>query len=241
MAVHDVVSGWRVWYTRPAEERLTLYSPMYGTELQGFQPSNCRTNTRTMRAVCSLLSAREDPVTGQRIWGRHNPPSPGCRCGIYAVTNVVDAIYRLRAMVANIRRGDIYNCWFPLNPDRGMVPVLARVRLRQVVEHNDIGTWSILSQVRRQIKTSTPVVRAASAEITRIYITDELAGAKAADSIAQRLAMSFGVETFGGDYPTFSSADWDSRPEWMCTEPWSTLYAVDSILAGVYQSHGMSA
>lgn len=226
MSVHAVMDGWRIWYTRPAEATLTLYSPIYGTDLQRVRPLNCRTTNKLMHATCSLRA--------------HQPPAPGCACGIYAVTNVVDAIYRQRAMAANIRRADTYNCWFPLNPDRGMVPVLAQVRLRQAVEHDDKGTWSILSQVKQQIKVSTPVVRAASAEITRMYITDELIGPEAADGLAQRLAASFGVGAQVGP-PHCTANDWDSRPEWMRTEPWRTQNAVDSTLAGLIPGYGMSA
>lgn len=226
MSVHAVMDGWRIWYTRPAETTLTLYSPIYGTDLQRVRPSNCRTTDKLMHATCSLRA--------------HQPPAPGCACGIYAVTNVVDAIYRLRAMAANIRRADTYNCWFPLNPDRGMMPVLTQVRLRQVVEHDDKGTWSILSQVKQQIKVSTPVIRAASAEITRMYITDELTGAEAADNLAQRLAVNFDVKT-DRCLPPCTAQDWDSRPHWMRTEPWRTQNAVDSTLAGLIRNHGMSA
>ncbi|WP_237083382.1 hypothetical protein [Mycobacteroides abscessus] len=112
---------------------------------------------------------------------------------------------------------------------RGMVPVLAQVRLRQAVEHDDKGTWSILSQVKQQIKVSTPVIRAATAEITRMYITDDLIGPETADNLAQRLTASFEVKT-DRSFPPCTTQDWDSRPEWMRTEPWRTQYAVDSLL-----------
>lgn len=223
MLVHDALDGWRIWYTRPAEATLTLYSPIYGTDLQRVRPSTCRTTGKLMRATCALRA--------------HQPPAPGCACGIYAVTNVVDAIYRLRAMAANIRRADTYNCWFPLNPDRGMVPVLAQVKLRQAVEHDDKGTWSILSQVKQQIKVSTPVIRAATAEITHMYITDDLIGPEAADNLAQHLTASFDVKT-DRSLPPYTTQDWDSRPEWMRTEPWRTQNVVDSTLGTLISAPG---
>jgi hypothetical protein len=166
VTVRDTADGWRVWYTWPAREQLTLYSPIYGAQLQGVRSSACRTSDRVMRAVCSLHD--------------HDPPAPGCRCGVYAVANPLDGVYRLRSMTCNIRGGDWYNSWFPLNPSRGMAPVLAQVTLHRAVDHDDQGTWSILAEVKQQIGASTPVIRAASAEITRLFVTIELIGAQAA-------------------------------------------------------------
>jgi hypothetical protein len=61
-----------------------------------------------------------------------------------------------------------------------MAPVLAQVTLHRAVDHDDQGTWSILAEVKQQIGASTPVIRAASAEITRLFVTVELIGAQAA-------------------------------------------------------------
>ncbi|WP_156747833.1 hypothetical protein [Mycobacterium sp. 1465703.0] len=47
------------------------------------------TRERTLRAACWFHD--------------HDAPAPDCTCGLYAVANVVDALYRLRAMTINIR------------------------------------------------------------------------------------------------------------------------------------------
>lgn len=215
--VRDTARGFRIWYTRPAEDPLTLYSAMYGTQLQGIRSSTCRTRDRIIRAVCPVHD--------------HDPPAAGCACGIYAVENTLDAVYRLRAMTSNIRGGDSYNCWWPLNPDRRMAPVLAQVKLRRAVEHDDQGTWSVLAHVKQQIGAHTPVLRAASAEITRVFVSDELIGAQAAVTLADRLAASYGVEAVAG-FPEYTADEWDLRPAWMYEKPWCTLYSVDSVLSG---------
>lgn len=209
--------GWRVWYTRPAEQQLVLYSPIYGARTPRYPLTTWRTTDRVLRAEC--------PVSHY-----HTPPVPGCACGIYAVPNVVDAIYRVRAMAINIRDAD--PGWYPFAPDLGMVPVLARVKLLSAIDDDDVGTWAVLSALKQHIDAPTPVIRAASAEITRIFVPGALIGAAAADRLAQRLAAGFGVETVGGEYPEYSAAEWDSRPEWMRDEPWRTRYFVDAVMTG---------
>jgi hypothetical protein len=134
----------------------------------------------------------------------HDPPAAGCPCGVYAVANVVDGLYRLRAMTANIRENDWYNCWWPLWPDRGMAPILAQVTLHRAVDHDDRGTWSILSRVKRQISVSTPVLRGASAEIRRVFVTPELIGTEAAVKLANRLSVTFDVEVVAG-FPKYTA------------------------------------
>ncbi|SON63381.1 putative low molecular weight protein-tyrosine-phosphatase [Mycobacterium simulans] len=216
IAARPATAGWRVCYTVPGQAQLTLYSPCHGARHEGLRLSNCRTNNRIIRATCSI-----DPD--------HEPPAFGCTCGIYGVGNGVDALYRVRAMTANIRREDTYNSWFPYHPNRGMAPVLTHVMLQGAVAHDDVGTWCPLSHVRQQIATSTPVIRAASAEIIRIFVTRELIGAEAAVEVAERLATTFGVEAVAG-LPTFTRHDWDTRPQWMRTEPWRTKYHVDALI-----------
>lgn len=210
--------GWRVWYTRPSEPRLTLYSAVYGAPNQGLQRRDCATQSRVLRAVCTVHG--------------HEPPAPGCACGIYAVGNVVDALYRLRAMAANIRRPDARHSWFPYRPDSGMVPVLARVRLQRAVEHDDNGTWAVLAEARRVICTPTPVLRAASAEITRLFVPGDLLDDRSGAELAARLAHAFGVEAATG-LPVYSREEALATPEWMRAEPWFTSYAVDAMMTGL--------
>jgi hypothetical protein len=171
MTVRDTAVGWRVCYTRPAQKQLVLYSPVFDSRKPAV---TCRTTDRIFRAACSLAN--------------HDPPAAGCKCGVYAVADVLEGLYRLRAMTANIREDDWYNSWWPLWPDSGMAPLLAQVTLHRAVEHDDRGTWSILSKVKRQISVSTPVLRAESAEITKVFVTPELIGTKAAVKLADRLA-----------------------------------------------------
>jgi hypothetical protein len=91
VAVRDVATGWRVCYTKPAEGQLTLYSPMYGFQ----PPADCgfyrpvpmslsRTRSRVMHAVCAFVA--------------HDPPAARCSCGVYALENVINGLYHLRAM-----------------------------------------------------------------------------------------------------------------------------------------------
>jgi hypothetical protein len=214
MTVGDTALGWRICYTRPAQKQLMLYSPVFDSRKPAV---TCRTTDRIFRAACSLHD--------------HDPPAPGCRCGVYAVANVVDGLYRLRAMSRNIVADDWYNCWFPLWPDRGMAPILAQVTLHRAVDHDDKGTWSILSKVKQQIGASTPVIRAASAEIERVFVTAGLIGREAAVELANRLAASLGVEAVAG-FPEYSTDDWDTRPDWMRSEPWRSRYFVDAMLPG---------
>ena len=213
------IHGWRVWYTRPAERQLSLYSAVYGAPNQHLRKSMCRIQSRDMDAECSVHG--------------HAPPPAGCACGIYGVTNVLDAVYRYRAMAANIQRGDGYNCWFPYGPARGMVPVLARCTFRRAVAHDDVATWAVLSDVRGQIDVATPVLRAGSARIERVFVTDGLAGdGAAARELADRLGAALDVDGIAG-LPRCTGLDWEQRPEWMRLQPWNTRYQVDRLLSGL--------
>lgn len=214
-------SGWRVWYVRPADERLTLYSPVHGYTLERLKPSDCLTRDRTIHATCSIDSD-------------HNPPDFRCLCGIYATASVVHALYLVRAMAWNIDRGDPFYSWFPYRPDRGMAPVLTKVVLQRAVDHDDIDMWSTLSCVREKIGVRTPVLRAASVEITHAFVPyTSWIDRQTTAQIADRLSAGFGIKTFAaGMLPKYTPADWDARPEWMRTEPWRTKYRVDSMLKG---------
>ncbi len=212
----SVREGWRVWYTRPAEPDLSLYSAVYGAPNQGLRPEMCRSRSRVMRAHCSVR--------------RHAAPAAGCACGVYTVENVVDGLYRVGAMVSNIYLRDTHNSWWPYKPDHRMAAVLGRVRLHGAVEHDDAGTWSVLSQVKAQIGPSTPVLRAASAEILELFVAEEFVGTAAARELAPRLADAFGVPAQAG-YPTFTLEEWHERPAWMTTEPWRQRCNVDAILS----------
>jgi hypothetical protein len=110
---------------------------------------------------------------------------------------------------------------------RGIAPVLTQVTLHRAVDHDDIGTWSILAGVKQRIGTNTRVLRAGAAEVTRMFVPGGSIGAQACATVGG----GFGVETVGGGYPEYTHADWDWRPEWMRTEPWRTRYAVDELLA----------
>ena len=113
-----------------------------------------------------------------------------------------------------------------------MAPVLSRVTLRRAVDHDDKGVAAILwHRGCEPIATSTPVIRASSLEITRLFVTDELIGTVAADDLADRLATRYDVEAVAG-FPEYAADDWDTRPDWMHTEPWRTLCAVDAVMSG---------
>jgi hypothetical protein len=99
------------------------------------------------------------------------------------------------------------------------------------VEHDDVDTWAPLARVKAKITAPTPVLRAASAEITAVFVTDETHGAEVARQLARRLKWGLGVEATIG-YPEYSAEDWDARPEWMRVDPWRSTYHVDEMMAG---------
>jgi hypothetical protein len=185
MTIHETAEGWRVVYVRPAEEQLTLYGPMF--ERSG--------DAVTRRARCT-----RDRVTAATclVNRGHVPPVRGCGCGIYAVPNTLVGVYLLRLMTHNIGRG-VKNNSYPRNADRGMVPVLAQVRLRHVLA---------------EVEVDTPVLRAGECEVGRVFVAPELISAEAAVELADRLAVGLGVEAVVS-YPVYSAAEWDLKPEWM--------------------------
>jgi len=223
-----VVRGWRVWYVRPREEPLRLYSPQVRPGA-GRIPS---VGARVLRASCPLAN--------------HEPPAPGCRCGVYACVNLIDAAWRLRAMADGRRRVDDET--IP-SADRDAVLVLAAVTLERAVRHNDSGYSVFLGpdgyvrlgrhldvevdnqgrRIYRLDEVAVPVLRAAAATITRLHVPDQ--PPVKAERIAQRLAARFGVEAMPG-WPDYTPAEWDSRPEWLRGEPWRARYRVDELLAG---------
>lgn len=233
MSVRDTEIGWRVWYTRPAEDRLTLYSPVCGqtpvSAISGGRRTTNYTSEPILRAACWFHD--------------HNAPAPDCSCGIYAVANVVDALYRLRAMTINIRNLAKGGCW-PYRPSMSMAPVLTEVTLRRVVDHDDMATAPILWHPDADsLSTNFPVLRAASAEIQRMFVTTEPRGTatsteakheavKNALALADRLAEQFGVPAVAG-FPEYTAHDWDTRPAWMRNEPWCTEYRVNRLLRGL--------
>ncbi|WP_326544691.1 hypothetical protein QGN31_06560 [Mycobacterium sp. 2-64] len=184
------------------------------------------TRERTLRAAC--------------WFNDHDAPAPNCSCGLYAVANVVDALYRLCAMTSNIRRLVRGGCW-PYRPSMGMVPVLAHVTLHQVMDHDDIATAPILwHDEADSLATNFPVLRAGSAEIQRMFVTAEPRGtATSAEAkrgaledavvLAERLTEQFGVPAVAG-FPEYTAQDWDARPEWMRAEPWRSEYRVGGVL-----------
>jgi protein-tyrosine-phosphatase len=200
----DVPRAFRMAYTRPAEDPLWLYSPCYSTPVHGIRPTNCRTTDLVLRARCSLQD--------------HEPPAPSCTCGIWAVDNIVDALWRVRKLTRGIRRQDLDV--LPMRPDPGIAPILTQVALHRAIESLDLGAG---------VDGGVPVLRAASAEVERIFVTDELIGTRRATELANRLAASYGVEAIVG-LPKFTQDDWDARPEWMRTEPWRSMYRVDSLV-----------
>lgn len=187
------------------------------------------TRKRTMSAACWFHS--------------HDAPAPDCTCGLYAVANVIDALYRLRAMTYNIRRLVRGGCW-PHRPNMGMWPVLTHVTLHGVTDHDDMATAPILWHPEADsLGTNFPVLRAASAEIQRMFVTAEPMGTaqdaetkrRAASNAAlfvERLAEQFGVPAVAG-FPKYTAEDWDTRPAWMRDEPWRTEYRVDAVMSGL--------
>ncbi|MDV7310475.1 hypothetical protein, partial [Mycolicibacterium fortuitum] len=162
--------GWRVWWTRPGNKRPRLFPP---TRTFRHRTSG----TKRIRATCHKAG--------------HQPPAERCKCGVYAVPNVVDGIARHRSMTAGV--------WTPRWA--GAVPVLAHVTLTNA-QHLDEGYGT------------TPVIRAATATINAMWITAELQTADQAQRLARQLQAGFNVPVAVG-FPTYGQADWDQRPAWL--------------------------
>lgn len=184
-----------------------------------------------------------EPILRAACWFHgHDAPAPDCTCGLYAVANVVDALYRLRALTSNIRRLVRGGCW-PYRPHRGMAPVLTRVTLHRVTDHDDFATAPILWHPEADsLDTNFPVLRAASAEIQHMFVTAEPMGTAQDDEtkrravskaveLADRLAEQSGVPVVAG-FPQYTAQDWDTRPAWMRDEPWRGEYRVSSVMRG---------
>jgi hypothetical protein len=147
----------------------------------------------------------------------HKPPEPYCYCGLCAVANIIDAIYRWRAMTSNIQRQVKGGC-FPYRPSLDMSPVLTEVTLRRVVDHDDIYTapivWHEGISDDEVLRANIPVLRAASIEIERVFVPSEpmriphdpeppsaetqREAAEKAAQLVDRLAANFGVEAVTG-------------------------------------------
>ncbi|MEZ0352381.1 hypothetical protein [Mycobacterium sp. pR1184] len=135
----------------------------------------------------------------------HQPPEPDCACGIYAIANVIDALYRLRVITANIATGTT-SLFRPTRVAAGTIPVLARVHLTRVRWTDRAVAWS-------ELRCTSPEMRAATARIERLYVADELIAYDHARRLADRLSATLGVPAVVG-YPTYTLDDWEQRPDW---------------------------
>lgn len=134
----------------------------------------------------------------------HEPPEPDCACGIYAVENVIDALYRLRVITANIATGTT-SLFRPTRAAAGTIPVLARVQLTHVRWINRAVSWSDLKCI--------PEMRAAAARIECLYVADELIDHGHARRLGDQLSAALGVAAVVG-YPEYTLDDWHHLPDW---------------------------
>lgn len=135
----------------------------------------------------------------------HQPPEPDCACGIYAVENVIDALYRLRVITANIATGTT-SLFRPTHVAPGTIPVLAHVHLNRVRWINRGVSWS-------DLECTSPEMRAATASIEYLYVADELIDSDHARRLARQLNTTLGVAAVVG-YPTYTLDDWYQLPDW---------------------------
>lgn len=183
----DTAIGWRIWHVRRDDDPAALHPPCGGAPgCVGTRP----VTNRTIHAQCIEQAG-------------HEPPEPDCACGIFAVENVIDALFRLHVITYNIATGTT-SAWRPTRLEPGTVPVLARVRLHRVRWDHDA------SEVHKCI---TPELRAATARIEQLYLTDQLLGGDAAHRIANQLSTGLGVAAAVG-YPSYTLDDWQQRPAW---------------------------
>lgn len=178
-----VAAGWRLWHFKPGDDPPALRAP-YGEAPLVTGPA--------VRAECS-------------VHADHQPPEPDCACGIYAVDNVIDALYRLRVITANIATGTT-SLFRPTRVAAGTIPVLARVHLTRVRWIDRAVPWS-------ELRCTSPEMRAATVRIECLYLADELIDRDAAEALADRLSGTVGVRALVG-YPTYTLDDWEQRPDW---------------------------
>lgn len=112
--LRDTATGWRIWYTDPADDTPALYSPYWSSQARRFR----HPASKNLRMRCGAH-------------GDHSPPEPDCTCGIYAVESVIDALYRLLYRTTELHRRRLLD-W----PDRA-VPVLARMTMHRVRRGSD--------------------------------------------------------------------------------------------------------
>ncbi|MGE2690091.1 hypothetical protein [Mycolicibacterium pulveris] len=243
--------GWRIWYTRPDEDPLVLRSPQMRGAV-GRRPAVRRTSDRIMHARCPHYD-HVPPAPGC-ICGVY-----ACANAVDALYRLRAMAFGMRhAESAQLSRGPVGEAvrWAVKGPAGMAVLLLTEVTCHRPVYHDDRGETPVLTgleqhpdgvaqlgyEVRCEVDAASrtvyslneiniPVIRAASVEITRIFVPDELIGAAAARTLAQRLSAGYGVEAVVG-YPDYTPDEWDSRPEWMRTEPWRSMYCVDERLQG---------
>ncbi|WP_368834156.1 hypothetical protein [Mycobacterium intracellulare] len=177
------LAGWRIWHLSLGDDPPALRAPYGEAPL---------VTGRTVRAECS-------------VHADHQPPEITCACGIYAVENVIDALYRLRVITANIATGttSLFRST-PVAPDT--IPVLARVHLARVRWINRAVRWS-------DRKCTSPEMRAAAARIECAYVADELVDHDRARRLADQLSTALGITAVVG-YPEYTLDDWHRLPDW---------------------------
>lgn len=179
----DAAAGWRIWHLSLSDHPPALRAPYGEAPL---------VTGRTVHAECCV---RAD----------HQPPEPDCACGVYAVESVIDALYRLRVITANIATGTT-SLFRPTRAAAGTIPVLAQVHLTRVRWINRAVPWS-------DLKCTSPEMRAATARIDCLYLADELLEHDHARRLADQLGATLGVAAVVG-YPTYTLDDWKHRPDW---------------------------
>ncbi|OJZ75697.1 hypothetical protein BRW65_03945 [Mycobacterium paraffinicum] len=179
----DSATGWRIWHVRLVDERPALRAP-YGDAPLVTAPA--------VRAECS-------------VHVDHQPPEHDCACGVYAVENVIDALYRLCVITANIATGTT-SLFRPTRVAPDTIPVLAHVHLTRVRWINRAVPWS-------DLKCTSPEMRAGVARIEQLYLAAQLVDHKRAERLAERLRATLGVPAVVG-YPGYTLDDWQSLPDW---------------------------
>jgi hypothetical protein len=195
----DAVTSWRLWTTR-SDDPTALRNPFLLTD----HPLTHHT----------VLAWCPNPC--------HDPPEIGCGCGLYAVENVVDALYRLRVTQFNLRTGTTAGAFHPFRPRT--IPVLTKGLSYKVRVTN---SWTQTPGARR---INVPELRAAMYRIERVYIASDacphwLAGCRFtcrrcpdAARIADALGDALGVHALP-NLPTYTDHDWQSRPDWYRCDP----------------------
>ena len=197
LVVPEVV-GWRVWGARAKGEAI-LYSP-YKVEKEKV-PSGHH------KAKCHFFA-------------HHVPPHPHCRCGVYAVESLLDAVFRVHHFEWSVRDDPEF---YKENPPSA---VFGRVIMKRVIRGG---------MVNPDTKQWHPDLRAATCDIDELFIPPTWKGKRSPKALAAALGDRYGVPATVG-YPKVTDHDRAVRPHWLdniADSDWAALRIPQPLLSEI--------